>query len=373
MGIVSIMFNNIHISSPICDKMIHLSSGCKRLLRLILLYAAAFLLLKLQEDERRGKRNLGDTGTSHTPCVPRVGQNLSKDAINVSDQPWLDPNSSRHFHRVTAYVGNVGLGNQLFAFASIVGIATVNRMLPVFPRKLLPLKKIFLLTNTRHLSFKNINIDRVTPVQKGPQMYDGRTKTIQQMKKDIQLRGYYHSWRYFEDNEVYIRKELQFKPSLLRQVDEFLSSADIPEDWTGHNVTRVGIHVRRGNFLTPLGQNFGYTVATAEFLANAMAYFLRHFPRVQFAVTSDDIAWCRTNIPNGSHVLYSEGKRRQLDLAISAQCQHMIVSTGTFSWWAGWLADGITVYYRHYPKRGSALGRHFVPEDYYPSHWIPMS
>jgi len=53
-------------------------------------------------------------------------------------------------------------------------------------------------------------------------------------------------------------------------------------------------------------------------------------------------------------------------------CQHTVITVGTFGWWAGWLANGTTVYYKDWPRRGSplaALARH---ADYFPPYWIPL-
>ena len=48
------------------------------------------------------------------------------------------------------------------------------------------------------------------------------------------------------------------------------------------------------------------------------------------------------------------------------------LATGTFSWWAAWLADGITVYYANYPRRGSWLSKQVHKDDYYHPDWIAL-
>jgi len=53
-------------------------------------------------------------------------------------------------------------------------------------------------------------------------------------------------------------------------------------------------------------------------------------------------------------------------------CNDVIMSTGTYGWWAGWLAAGKTVYYRRWPRRGSPLDAAFNRRDFFPSHWIAL-
>lgn len=61
----------------------------------------------------------------------------------------------------------------------------------------------------------------------------------------------------------------------------------------------VGVHVRRGDIVE--GSNyvdFGYRVATVEYLQHAMDYFVSRFPgRVMFIVASDNATWVHDNFP----------------------------------------------------------------------------
>jgi len=58
------------------------------------------------------------------------------------------------------------------------------------------------------------------------------------------------------------------------------------------------------------------------------------------------------------------------DLALLASCDHTVITTGTFGWWAAWLANGITVYYANHPRHGSQLSSMIHHDDYYPPQWI---
>ena len=110
-----------------------------------------------------------------------------------------------------------------------------------------------------------------------------------------------------------------------------------------------------------------------------MSYFASNYGRVQFVVSSDDKDWTRANVvaPGGQppdivNVTYLPQHQPGQDMAIMAMCDHMVMSTGTFGWWAGWLTRGTTIYYKDWPRNGSQLHGMFTREDFYPPAWIAM-
>ena len=136
-------------------------------------------------------------------------------------------------------------------------------------------------------------------------------------------------------------------------------------------MTNVGIHIRRGDFLGKLRVNKGFAVAPASYFKTAMDFMKDKYSPVQFIVASDGISWAKDNLGNDS-MIYSSEFSADEDLALLASCDHVIISAGTFSWWAGWLANGTTIYYELHPKPNSRLYFNFHKDDYYPPYWIPM-
>ena len=95
--------------------------------------------------------------------------------------------------------------------------------------------------------------------------------------------------------------------------------------------------------------------------------------QLMFIVCSDDMAWAKEHFTFSSRpIVYSENKTDAVDLAILTKCDHMIMTTGTFGWWAAWLAGGHVVYYSQYPRKHSRLERTFSKDktDYFPPEWI---
>lgn len=91
-----------------------------------------------------------------------------------------------------------------------------------------------------------------------------------------------------------------------------------------------------------------------------------------FIVTSDSTHWIEDNFSGISDVIILKGGSAELDFATLASCQHFIMSTGTFSWWAAYLTQGEVVYYDRWPHPGSRVESETNLADVFPSDWIPM-
>jgi len=207
--------------------------------------------------------------------------------------------------------------------------------------------------------------------------YDAATRHLLQavgstrLPRNIRLCGYFQSWRYFDEFADRVRHNFRFREPVAAAADAFLASMS-----EHRHTTRVGVHVRRGDML--IAHSGGYTVAPPSYFRSAMRYFTERYDYVQFIVCSDDIAWCRRNLPvfvdsaSNIEMQFSEARSPQVDLAILTRCEHVIMSVGTFGWWAAWLANGTTIYYGRWPRPFSQLDYHVNKSNYFPPNWIAM-
>ena len=58
-----------------------------------------------------------------------------------------------------------------------------------------------------------------------------------------------------------------------------------------------------------------------------------------FYCFSDDIEWCKANLPGADirYVDWNQGSESYLDMYLMSRCKHNVVSNSTFSMWAAWL------------------------------------
>lgn len=296
------------------------------------------------------------------------------------------------------------LGNSLFSYASSLGVAMlVNASLLLWPEYvgLLP-----------HLSLRG-GIDNNLTVCRRALVRPERTccifqKTLVQAGRTCgrvqQLGGYLQSWRYFQHAQQEVRKDFQFRGIVLssaqliigriRRFNSFLYHEDhhrgdkrlaienrkrnsVSRGMNVTPVTVVGIHVRHGDITINRQQiQMGYQTPPVEYYVRAMLYFRRRYGHVFYVITTDSRKYVMNYL---LPACFRIGARCHLtknnvfvDLAILASCDHVIMSVGTFGWWAAWLAGGEVVYYKYPAREGSVLRKYMNYSDFYPDRWIAM-
>ncbi|KAK2144613.1 hypothetical protein LSH36_743g01020 [Paralvinella palmiformis] len=194
-------------------------------------------------------------------------------------------------------------------------------------------------------------------------------------KPTLILSGFFQSYKYFSGAKNDIRNEFTFPSRVQDEVHEYYKNIT-PFEWKGEQFVRVGIHVRRTSLISENRQKMGFIPRPPSYFVHAMDYFMKLHNRVQFIVASDDLSWCKKNII-GDYVVYST-HNYIIDLAILSLSDHVIISLGTYSWWAGWLCQGTTVYYGKMPPNDTYLGKVYnnnsyvpVPDDTY-NNWVAV-
>lgn len=202
----------------------------------------------------------------------------------------------------------------------------------------------------------------------GSAIYDNRFEHLP--KRNVSLRYYLQSYKYFQLVEEQLRVDLTFKPNILAAARQWLNE-NTPREWRAKSFVRVLIHVRRTD-LTSWGRiRDGWTKPPIDYFWRSMSYFSDCLERVQFVVLSDDVRWCKMHI-HATNIVYSVGHMPLVDMAIASLCDHAIITTGTYGWWAAWLANGITITQSNFPRKGSPLTRRFHRDDFYKPEWITL-
>lgn len=196
---------------------------------------------------------------------------------------------------------NERLGNQMFQYASLLGIAAKQNRDPFF-RKCGLISSTFQ-TNAGHLvlskdvTFGSWNALREQSAGKFDKRLFGPLP-----EKNVQMQGYTQSFKYFHDIDHEIKKEFRFNKIISEEADVLFYSI-VPFD---EKTVCVGIHVRRGDFLTPVSVKLGRLVAPKSYFDKAMNYFRDKYKHVKFLVTSNpvsddrrmpsDVVWVTHNI-----------------------------------------------------------------------------
>ncbi|KAK2165709.1 hypothetical protein LSH36_46g05008 [Paralvinella palmiformis] len=251
------------------------------------------------------------------------------------------------------------------------GLSSLTGRQPVLPLSFINLKETFRLNVTFYTEM-DFNRTVWRSYDEALNRFDIKY-TIQSIlningSKNIVLDGYFHSYLYFENIKESLRKELTFNKDIITSARHFLEQIILKP-----NAITVAIHLRLKDKI--YWQQAGLIFPPPGYFRKAMEYFLSRDDHVYFIVSSDGTnTESRNRLPSGFDYVFVHDKTPYMDLAILASCDHIIISRGTFSWWAGWLNRGITIYYKYnhlnYNESSSVLDS-YMPKDKY-NHWIPM-
>ncbi|XP_033726213.1 galactoside 2-alpha-L-fucosyltransferase 3-like [Pecten maximus] len=255
------------------------------------------------------------------------------------------------------------LGNWMFAYASLLGIAMKNNRQP-FISRYSSLSSIFKLQHT--MPWKPVCMEDFE--EQYPCKYDRSTENMPRV--NLTLKQYFQSWKYFEGYESEIRKEFTFWPNIYDDARKIFLK------YKGSNSNSsiyISVHVRRTDMMIPSSTKLGFKSAPLEYINNAMNYMRKKFTgrTITFLVVSDDYVWCKKHLTGPDTVVIPKN-HQFVDIAILSMCNHSIITTGTYGWWGAWLAGGHTVYYKSFPEHGSHLYGEFDPVDFYPPAWVAI-
>ena len=285
-----------------------------------------------------------------------------------------------------------GTGNTLFQFASAYAIAKDRNMTLAIPESIPKFSEAFDLVpgGNEVISFDQSRCeeaDDASNYKRG--IYDEAFLKRVTGKKDVKLRGYFQSYKYFEHWEEELRDLLAFKEDVLTKVMEAINilhfkkyGTSLQDSQTSEEITLIGVHVRRHpvNGREPSRQE-GYRVATLEYIQHAMAEMRnRHLDQrnktaVRFYVVSDDELWAeaRLGIKALPDTMLVTGLSWAPTLALLASLDHVITTVGALGWWGAWLANGDVIYYQDFLEPGSKMDAAYLAQDFFPPIWTPMT
>jgi galactoside 2-L-fucosyltransferase 1/2 len=212
--------------------------------------------------------------------------------------------------------------------------------------------------------------------------------------KSLLICGWTQSWKYMTGIENQLRRQLRPHSNICKAVSQYFEHIR-PPSWSKEYL-RVGIHIRVGNLADKPSVDRGFTIPQLPFFEKAINYIVENGTsidtaqsgekrRIQFIVVTDDVSWTRANLNLSSvvnerknsavvmNLTYSLGNTAAFDMILLSKCDVVVMTTGTYGWWAAWLANSkMTLYYSGWPRPGSYIQSIFVREDFFPPHWIPI-
>lgn len=255
-------------------------------------------------------------------------------------------------------LGRLGrLGNQMFQFAALKGIARncgyeycippSNNQNEWTDHQLF---NAFTLKNTTHLNVQYIDKSRPIVFEES---FSFDEKLFNKCPDWVTLQGFFQSEKYFKHIEQEIKDDLSFRDQILIPCKEIISEINNP----------ISLHIRRTDYIT----NPNHTLLDLSYYENALTLFDSN---AQVLVFSDDYKWCKTqDIFKDDRFFISENNSNYIDMCLMTLCSGHIIANSSFSWWGAWLSDSNKVVAPNDWFKGSN-NEHLDTKDLIPSEWI---
>ncbi|XP_075694967.1 galactoside alpha-(1,2)-fucosyltransferase 2-like [Rhinoderma darwinii] len=259
------------------------------------------------------------------------------------------------------------LGNHMGEYAALYALAKANG------------RRAFILTDMHNylapifqitLPVLHNNVARHVPFQEH-WIHDWMSEEYNHIKGSfIRLTGYPCSWTFYHHLRDDIRREFTIHDYLKIEANRVLESIK----GSRKNVTYIGVHVRRGDYVNVMPSVWKGVVADKGYLETAMNYFRNKYKEPIFVVTSNGMDWCKKNIDNSKGDVYFSGDGNEStpgkDFALLVGCNHTIMTIGTFGYWASYLVGGETIYLTNFTLPESEFLKLFHYDAAFLPKWI---
>nr|XP_010349334.1 galactoside alpha-(1,2)-fucosyltransferase 2-like [Saimiri boliviensis boliviensis] len=190
----------------------------------------------------------------------------------------------------------------------------------------------------------------------------------------VRLTGYPSSWTFYHHLRHEILQEFTLHDHVREEAQRFLRG--LQARWA-EQATFVGVHVRRGDYVHVMPRVWKGVLADRGYLQRALDWFRARYHLPVFVVASDDMAWCRETINSslGDVVFAGNGLQGSpaRDFALLTQCNHTIITVGTFGTWAAYLTGGDTIYLANFTRPHSPFNLVFRPQAAFLPEWVGMA
>ena len=182
---------------------------------------------------------------------------------------------------------------------------------------------------------------------------------------NILFNGYFLSEKYFINHKEIIKSDFTFKENIHRVGQDFINNLNI------QGKTLVALHVRRTDNLS---SNSPTVLVTDTFRTNAINYLINNkIENIFLLIFSDDKQWCKDNLKYpGVPQIIVENLTDIEEMYVMSLCDHFIIGSSSYSWWAAWLSfnkNKIIIV----PNKWLSDNLANQEKDLIPSNWIVLN
>jgi hypothetical protein len=243
-----------------------------------------------------------------------------------------------------------GLGNQMFQYASALGIAKKTNQKFFVNMEWFEANKDA--ATPRDYELSCFELPSLVTVKLEDILFENDYKSIKKVFKttlkryaepsfrydeqvydcrNSYLDGYWQSSLYFEYYRETILDEFKFKHlpagNNLRYANHIASTEQ-----------SVSLHIRRGDYVTNVQHNKTHGTVGLDYYKIAIAEITKKLDKPHFFIISDDIDWCKRELMIDFPHTYIVGNTKgEYDMQLMSMCKNNIIANSSFSWWGAWL------------------------------------
>ena len=233
------------------------------------------------------------------------------------------------------------LGNQMFQYASLKGIARNRKYEYCFPplggaaewenvdqyyqeiregKAGHILLQPFIMESNSQLNLQYIDKSRPI-VQEKTFAFD--EEIFNNCPDWVDIRGFFQTEKYFKHIRDEIKKDFTFRDEIINPCKEMVSGIDDP----------ISLHIRRTDYIT----NSNHSTLELDYYESALSNFDSD---ATILVFSDDPDWCnQQELFSDDRFMIAEGNSGYVDMCLMTLCSGHIIANSSFSWWGAWLSD----------------------------------
>ena len=266
---------------------------------------------------------------------------------------------------------NGRLGNQMFQYAALRGIAEKNGYDFCIPPEDHPTYADYALFLAFKMEGVKTGIISGDTVEEASYEFD--ENLFNNCPDNVNLEGFYQTEKYFKHIEEQIRKDFTFKDDILESCKEYMDEYD----------DISFLHIRRGD---NIGREEYYPVPSALWTREMVE---KHFPDKLILICTDDLEWVQsqeafkddkfliseTRLYYETPVMVGGGSYKNslvpyYDLCLMSLCNGGIIANSSMSWWGAWLQNAPDKkIVAQDPWFGTQLSSNNT-QDLYPESWI---
>lgn len=231
------------------------------------------------------------------------------------------------------------LGNQMFQYASLVGIAKnmgYQHCIPDHSKVTWFHKHVGenIITVNHHLQhlFELNHLNGRFGIIDGDEVelhqHEFCEELFNECPDNTSLNGHFESYKYFENAKQELKEDFTFRENYLEIAENFhkKNKTDNP----------VCLNVRRGSDFIRV-QDY-HAICTEKYYFDCIEMLGKDR---QYVVISDDIEWCKSVFVGNNFIFnddnMEENFKAHVDFVIGSFCSDFIIANSTFSWWMSYL------------------------------------